>query len=40
VAQAVDAMAAIEQSSQQIAQIINVIDSIAFSDKPRSQRRR
>lgn len=30
VAQAVDAMAAIEQSSQQIAQIINVIDSIAF----------
>jgi len=30
VAQAVDAMAAIEQSSQQISQIINVIDSIAF----------
>jgi methyl-accepting chemotaxis protein len=30
VSQAVDAMAAIEQSSQQISQIINVIDSIAF----------
>lgn len=30
VAQAVEAMAAIEQSSQKISQIINVIDSIAF----------